>query len=172
MVYDKGALEDPPLLNPDNLTVSASGDIFVGEGSGEDNPLDLGIITPEGEVARFLKLTGPQHGSGEAISEVTGPVFDPSGTRLYFSSQRAFGLGQVYEITGPFRQARPAGAPIGTIAGQATSPAAALGIEVPRRRTSRGLRRGIPVALTKGDEPEARPRAGSATGLGAPPAAD
>lgn len=149
VVYDREALADPPLLNPDNLTVAASGDIFVGEDSGEDDPLDLGIITPEGEVARFLKLTGPQHGRGTAISEVTGPVFDPSGRRLYFSSQRAFGLGQVYEITGPFRQARPAAAPLGRVAPAPAAPAPALGLEVPRRRSLRALlRRGIPVAVT------------------------
>jgi len=148
VVYDKDALPDPPLLNPDNLTVSASGDIFVGEDSGDPDPLDLGIITPEGEVARFLKLTGTQHGSGEAISEVTGPVFDPSGTRLYFSSQRAFGLGQVYEIAGPFRQKRSSAAPIGGSPALAT-PVPAIGLEIPRRRTRRVLlRRGIPVGLT------------------------
>jgi hypothetical protein len=39
----------------------------------------------------------------DASSETTGPSFDPSGTRLYFSSQRAFGFGVVYEVTGPFR---------------------------------------------------------------------
>ena len=39
-------------------------------------------------------------------------VFDPSGTRMYFSSQRAFpkskllpGPGAIYEVTGPFRGA-------------------------------------------------------------------
>lgn len=149
VIYDKAALADPPLLNPDNLTVSSSGDIFVAEDSGEDDPLDLGIITPEGEIARFLKFTGPQHGRGEAISEVAGPVFDPSGTRLYVSSQRAFGTGQVYEITGPFRQGRAAGAPLGGV----RDPAPVLGLVVPRRRTRRVfLRRGIPVALTL-DEP-------------------
>lgn len=147
VIYDKAALADPPLLNPDNLTVSSSGDIFVGEDSGEDDPLDLGIITPEGEVARFLKLTGPQHGSGQAISEVTGPVFDPSGTRLYFSSQRALGAGQVYEITGPFRQGPVSGAPLGAV--DEKGPAPALGLAVPRRRTrSVFLRRGLPVAVT------------------------
>ncbi len=151
VVYDKAALAEPPLLNIDNVTVSPSGDIFVGEDSGEEDPLDLGIITPEGEVARFLKLTGPQHGSGEAISEVTGPVFDPSGRRLYFSSQRAFGLGQIYEITGPFRTARAPGAPVGRSApgSQGAPPRPAIGVEVPRRRSrSALLSDGLPVALT------------------------
>ena len=39
-------------------------------------------------------------------SEITGPAFDPSGTRLYFSSQRGPGgssrQGMTYEVTGPF----------------------------------------------------------------------
>jgi hypothetical protein len=59
-------------------------------------------------VARFAKLTGPQHGDAgtEAASEVTGVVFNPSGRRLYFASQRAFGTGVVYEVRGPFRRER------------------------------------------------------------------
>ena len=40
-------------------------------------------------------------------SELTGVIFDPSGTRLFFSSQRAFGSGAIYEVTGPFRTRRP-----------------------------------------------------------------
>jgi hypothetical protein len=149
VVYDKAAIPEPPLVQLDNVTVAKSGDVFVGEDSGEDDPLDLGIITPEGEVARFLKLTGAQHGSGEAISEVTGPVFDPSGKRLYFSSQRAFGLGQVYEISGPFRTGRVAGAPLGRTAEAPALPAPALGIEVPRRRSRKALYgSGLPIALT------------------------
>jgi hypothetical protein len=40
---------------------------------------------------------------GQDRSEITGPAFDPSGTRLYFSSQRgAAGWGITYEVTGPF----------------------------------------------------------------------
>jgi hypothetical protein len=44
-----------------------------------------------------------------------GVIFDPSGTRMYFSSQRSFGgPGAVFEVTGPFRQTRPpATAPVG-----------------------------------------------------------
>ena len=52
-----------------------------------------------------MKMTGPQHGDPdtEAASEVTGVAFDPSGQRMYFSSQRALGVGVIYEVTGPFR---------------------------------------------------------------------
>ncbi len=71
--------------------------------------IDIGVIEPNGSVSRFLSVTGPQHRG----SELTGVMFDPSGTRMYVSSQRAFpksellpGPGAIYEITGPFRGAR------------------------------------------------------------------
>ena len=47
-------------------------------------------------MAPFLRL-------GVSGSEITGPAFDPSGTRLYLNSQR--NPGRTYEITGPFRSA-------------------------------------------------------------------
>jgi uncharacterized protein len=143
-VFDAQATADPPLLNPDNITANRAGELFVGEDDGEDDPLDLCVITPEGEVARFLKVTGSQHGiGGDLQSEVTGPSFDPSGTRLYFSSQRAFVFGVVYEVSGPFRTQRPAGGDVGTPEGPG------LGLEVPRRiRRSRLLADGLPVAAT------------------------
>ncbi|MEJ7876128.1 MAG: hypothetical protein WKF62_05665, partial [Solirubrobacterales bacterium] len=57
------------------------------------------------KVARFMKLTGPEHGNPdtEAVSEVAGVCFNPAGDRLYFSSQRAAGMGATYEVSGPFR---------------------------------------------------------------------
>ena len=33
-------------------------------------------------------------------------VFNPRGTRLYFSSQRFDGAGAIFEVTGPFRTGR------------------------------------------------------------------
>jgi hypothetical protein len=43
---------------------------------------------------------------GHDESEITGPVFDPTGTRLYFSSQRGESGqsedGVTFEISGPF----------------------------------------------------------------------
>ena len=40
---------------------------------------------------------------GQSGSELAGPAFDPSRTRLYFSSQRGTdGFGITYEIEGPF----------------------------------------------------------------------
>ena len=106
-VYDPERLTDPPLTDVDNVTVAGSGDLFVCENSGGDDGIDICVITPKPvrEVARFLKVSGPAHGNPEteASSEVAGVVFDPSGTRMYFSSQRAFGVGTVYEVAGPFR---------------------------------------------------------------------
>ena len=42
---------------------------------------------------------------GQDESELAGSAFDPSGTRLYFSSQRGDGSGITYEMSGPFRRA-------------------------------------------------------------------
>jgi hypothetical protein len=47
----------------------------------------------------LLTATGAQH----ARSELTGVIFDPSGSRLYFSSQRFMATGAIFEVTGPFR---------------------------------------------------------------------
>ena len=111
VLYDGSRFEKPPLTNVDNVTVSRSGDLFVCEDTyNTDDPgLDIGIITPDREVARFLKVTGPQHeGAGfDARSELCGVVFDPAGDRMFFASQRGFGSGVIYEITGPFRPEAP-----------------------------------------------------------------
>jgi secreted PhoX family phosphatase len=111
-LYDGSRLEDPPLTNVDNVTVSRSGDLFVCEDttSSADPGLDIGLITPDREVSRFLKVTGSMHiAAGEARSELCGVVFDPSGTRMFFSSQRGLVTGIIYEVTGPFRLERPRG---------------------------------------------------------------
>jgi hypothetical protein len=142
-IYDAAAVQDPPLVHPDNLTAGRAGDVFACEDVDEGDPLDMCVLTPEGEVARFLQLTGAQHGRGASQSELTGPSFDPSGTRLYVSSQRAYGVGAIYEVRGPFRPARPGG----TAPPVPRSPA--LGVELPARiRRTRLLRDGLPIALT------------------------
>lgn len=85
----------------DNLTGTATGDLFVAEDKGN---MEINIIAPDRSVAPFLRLTGHDK------SEITGPAFSPDGTRLYFSSQRGtsgeeFGSGGVtFEVTGPFRK--------------------------------------------------------------------
>ena len=176
VIYDKEKIANPPLDMPDNLSVSPSGDLFVAENhDAEDGRLDVVLLTPDLQIAPFLSVEGEKHIYDNPLlgpSELTGPVFDPSGTRFYFTSQRARaaggsdepGPGEVYEVTGPFRLERPrtgplspgnpreAGQAIGS--GQGRSPGArlvgsALGIEVPRRISwDQMRRRGLPVALT------------------------
>lgn len=89
------------LNGPDNLMVSATGDVYVCEDAGEDQ--QLVVITPDGVIAPILQLTG------QSGSELAGAAFNPAGDRLYISSQRggSGGGGVTYEITGPFRQPEP-----------------------------------------------------------------
>ena len=68
-----------PLTGVDNITGSASGDLFVAEDGGN---MEICVITPDDVVAPFLRITG------QCSSEITGPAFSPDGNRLYFSSQR------------------------------------------------------------------------------------
>lgn len=108
VLYDAKAVKDPPLRKVDNVTVSPSGDVFVCEDPGL---IGIGVITPEGQVARFLEVTGtgqrvPPGLPEDVDNETTGVVFDPSGTRLYFSAQRGYGTGTLFEVTGPFRLER------------------------------------------------------------------
>ena len=105
VLYDGKATPDAGLTGLDNITVSRSGDLFGCEDNG-DEEFSVGVITREREAARFLTVSGPNHEG----SELAGVIFDPSGTRMYFSSQRGFGLGVTYEVTGPFRTDPPAGA--------------------------------------------------------------
>ncbi|HEX6115819.1 MAG TPA: alkaline phosphatase PhoX [Solirubrobacterales bacterium] len=114
VLYDAAALgPDAPLSGVDNITVSPAGDIYVCE-DGRDH--DICLITPEFELARFLKLdpvkhAGPPEPSPVKGNETVGVVFSPSGDRMYFGAQRSFGVGGVpdlpagvvYEISGPFR---------------------------------------------------------------------
>ena len=108
VVYDQ-KVGDGPLNGVDNVTAAPSGDIYVCEDNGT-NQIDIGILTPEGEVARFLTASGSLH----EMSELTGVCFDPSGKRMYFGSQRAFGgPGALFEVTGPFRERKPSTVPVG-----------------------------------------------------------
>jgi secreted PhoX family phosphatase len=136
VVYDQ-KVGDGPLNGVDNVTAAPSGDIYVCEDNGT-NQIDLGIVTPEGEVARFLTASGSQH----EMSELAGVCFDPSGKRMYFASQRGFGgPGAVFEVTGPFRD-RPAGTlPVG--GGLRLVAYAARTVAIPAF-----LRRGMAVELT------------------------
>lgn len=110
VVYDGLASASAPLLRVDQLTGSRAAEVFVCEDIATEE-IDIGLIAADRSVSKFLSVTGPQHRG----SELTGVTFDPSGSRMYFASQRAFpesdslpGPGAIYEVTGPFRgAARP-----------------------------------------------------------------
>jgi hypothetical protein len=107
-----------PLVGIGDLTVApVSGDLFVAEDRGD---MELVLIGTEGFVAPFCRMVGDDH----RLSAITGPCFDPSGTRLFVSSLRGRGealvrdvvedidwgdgvegrhVGVTYEVSGPFR---------------------------------------------------------------------
>lgn len=97
VLYDVSLDSGRQLTGIDNIAASSGGDLIVAEDGGN---MELVVITPEGEAAALLRVTG------QDSSEITGPAFDPSGTRLYFSSQRggSNGRGITYEVRGPFRR--------------------------------------------------------------------
>ncbi len=164
ILFDRATAMDSSLDAVDNVTVSQAGEIFVCEDGGN---MEIGLITPEREVSPFLRFSGDAHPTeGQFKSEVCGVIFDPSGTRLYCTSQRAHppgpgspGPGAVYEISGPFRQPatpRP-GTTFGPPAGERASgplreaqdeDKGELRVAV-RRRTGRRslLRRGLVVEV-------------------------
>lgn len=110
ILYHHSLAPDAALDAVDNVTVSPYGDVYVCEDGGN---MEVVLITPKGVVAPFCRLglpdgsVAPEHQG----SEIAGAVFDPSGTRMYFSSQRAYPRvpgtpaadGALYEIQGPFR---------------------------------------------------------------------
>jgi secreted PhoX family phosphatase len=107
VIYDGLASADPPLLGVDQLTANHAGEVFVCEDIATKE-IDIGVIDRHGRVSKFLSATRPLHTG----SELTGVTFDPSGSRMYFSSQRAYGSdgtpgpGAIYEVSGPFRGSR------------------------------------------------------------------
>jgi secreted PhoX family phosphatase len=107
VIYDGLATRAAPLVRVDALTANRAGEVFVCEDLNA-NEIDIGLIDRSRRVSRFLSITGKEH----AGSELTGVTFDPSGGRMYFSSQRAGGSGgqpgpgAIYEISGPFRGRR------------------------------------------------------------------
>jgi secreted PhoX family phosphatase len=107
VLYDGLGEGYTPLLRVDQLTASRAGEVFVCEDLATEE-IDIGMIDRRGRVSKFLSASGPIH----AGSELTGVTFDPSGRRMYFSSQRAYakngheGPGAIFEVSGPFRRAR------------------------------------------------------------------
>ena len=97
VIYDDNTSPNPVLTGVDNIVGSTSDDLFVAEDGGN---LELVLLEPNGATSAFLRVLN------QTGSELAGPAFDPSGTRLYFSSQRGptgSGAGVTYEVTGPFR---------------------------------------------------------------------
>ncbi len=97
VIYDPATAPAPAdLRGIDNLAllpgVGTDG-LLVAEDGGD---LQLVIVRPNGITTPVLQLTGV------AGTELAGPAFDPSGTRLYFSSQRSPGV--TYEVTGDWNQ--------------------------------------------------------------------
>ncbi|MDC1476336.1 PhoX family protein [Pelagibacteraceae bacterium] len=89
------------LSDPDNVTVSKNGLILAAEDSG--NMEIVAISQKTNRVFPLVRIIGHDG------SEITGPAFDPSGTRLYFSSQRGRKKkighkGITYEVSGPFEK--------------------------------------------------------------------
>ena len=95
--YDDDFFVNAILTGVDNITVSKGGVVFVAEDGG-----DMQIVM----IDRFRQVTPIIRIAGHPDSEVTGPSFDPSGSRLYFSSQRGRNGhsddGVTYEVKGPF----------------------------------------------------------------------
>lgn len=97
LVYSEDYFAAPVLTGVDNVTVSQAGTVYVAEDGGN---MQIVAINPQQQVFPVIQILGHEK------SEVTGPAFDATGTRLYFSSQRgATGTpkdGVTYEVTGPF----------------------------------------------------------------------
>ena len=92
--YDAATAPDAQLTGVDNVTVDSGGAIYVAEDGGD---LEIVLVSIDARTLPVLRVVG------QPASELTGPAFDPSGTRLYFSSQRGTdGRGITYEVEGPF----------------------------------------------------------------------
>jgi secreted PhoX family phosphatase len=79
IIYNAALYISPVLTNVDNITSNSLGELLVAEDGGD---LQVVVITKSGETKPLLQLVGHDR------SEITGPAFNPDGSRLYFSSQR------------------------------------------------------------------------------------
>lgn len=101
LLYDRSTDPIGKLSGVDNIAVTERGELLVAEDGGN---MELVMLTLDGIGLPLLRV------EGQPGSELTGPAFDPSGRRLYFSSQRgADGRGITYEVRGPFRSMRRKG---------------------------------------------------------------
>ena len=79
IIYDITTSHNPILKGVDNLIVTPAGDILVTEDMGN---MQIIVITPRNKIKPLIQIICHLN------SVVTGPAFDPSFFRLYFSSQR------------------------------------------------------------------------------------
>lgn len=79
VLYDVETSDNPILSGVDNVVITPAGDVLIAEDGGD---MQIVVLTDAGSVAPLLQIVGHEK------SEITGPAFDPSYQRLYFSSQR------------------------------------------------------------------------------------
>lgn len=111
VLYDAADFTEPVLTGVDHVIAQAgTGNLVVAEdGNGSDFQAVM-IRRDDFAVFPIVQMTGPQHGQPapppfdgiSSTSEVSGLAFNPAGDRLYLNSQRGFGLGITYEVTGPW----------------------------------------------------------------------
>lgn len=94
VLYDFATSDNPILSGVDNVVITPTGDLLLAEDGGD---MQIVVITPNRQLKPIVQIAGHDR------SEITGPAFDPSHERLYFSSQRgSSGLpsgGITYEIS-------------------------------------------------------------------------
>jgi hypothetical protein len=91
VLYDAAVQVNGVLSGVDNVETSSAGVIYVAEDGGN---MQIVLVRDDGKTFPVVELTGVTG------SEITGPAFDPTGSRLYFSSQR--NPGATYEVFGPW----------------------------------------------------------------------
>lgn len=79
VLYDAATSADPILTGVDNMVITPAGDVLVAEDGGN---MQIVALTPDLRMFPLVQIVGQDR------SEITGPAFDPSHQRLYFSSQR------------------------------------------------------------------------------------
>jgi uncharacterized protein len=102
ILYQRSAVAGAPLGGVDNITAHLpSGDLYICEDGGNMEMCMIAFVDGVQTVSPFLRV------SGQSSSEIAGAAFDPTNSRLYFSSQRgtsgSSAAGITYEVVGPFR---------------------------------------------------------------------
>ena len=90
IIYDDDVQVNGVLSGVDNVATRQNV-VYVAEDGGN---MQIVLVREGGATFAVVEL------SSVTGSEITGPAFDPSGTRLYFSSQR--NPGATYEVRGPW----------------------------------------------------------------------